>query len=211
MAKTKKYYVVWEGRERGVFSSWADCKARVDSFAGAKYKSYPSQSEAEAAFRKGYAAYKTSAPKPKEIMQGNPLAGSIRKESWSVDAACSGNPGLMEYQGVHTDTGEQIFHFGPFPDATNNIGEFLALVHAMALMRKQGIILPIYSDSRTAMSWVAKKLARTNLKPTARNAKIFELIERAEHWLRQNPYDDFLILKWETKVWGEIPADFGRK
>ena len=34
--------------------------------------------------------------------------------------------------------------------------------------------------------------------------------ERATKWLKENNYSA-TIKKWETKKWGEIPADFGRK
>lgn len=131
--------------------------------------------------------------------------------SWSVDAACSGNPGKMEYQGVVTDSKALLFHFGPVPGGTNNIGEFLALVHALAQLQKEGKTkLPIYTDSRTAMAWVRKKKANTKLKPTSKNAPLFQLIRRAEQWLKNTKYSN-PILKWDTDRWGEIPADFGRK
>ena len=129
--------------------------------------------------------------------------------AWAVDAACSGNPGPMEYRGVDLNTGRQIFHFGPM-HGTNNIGEFLALVHGLALLKQKGSDLPIYSDSRNAISWVKKKQCKTLLTETAANKPIFDLIQRAEHWLQNNSYTT-QILKWETSVWGEIPADFGRK
>ncbi|MPM99650.1 Ribonuclease H [bioreactor metagenome] len=131
-------------------------------------------------------------------------------ESLSVDAACSGNPGNMEYRGVYTKTGEQVFHQGPFPEGTNNIGEFLALVHGIALLKQKNLSMPIYTDSRTAMAWVKKKKAKTELERTARNEHLFDLIDRAEKWLVENEYSTE-ILKWHTEAWGEIPADFGRK
>ena len=135
----------------------------------------------------------------------------IIKESIAVDAACSGNPGNMEYRGVYTKTKEQIFHQGPFPQGTNNIGEFLALVHGLAFLKKEGRdITPIYSDSRTAIAWVRNKKVKTELERTPRNEQIFELIERALKWLNSNTYKN-PIIKWETEDWGEIPADFGRK
>ena len=116
----------------------------------------------------------------------------------------------MEYRGVDTKTGAQIFHFGPLEDGTNNIGEFLAIVHALAMMKKEGSTFPIYSDSRTAQAWVRDRKCKTNLQRTARNGKIFELIARAEYWLQNNTYTN-RIIKWKTEEWGEIPADFGRK
>jgi len=127
-----------------------------------------------------------------------------------VDAACSGNPGKMEYRGVCVATGEEIFHFGPLEGGTNNIGEFLGIVHALALLKQQNNAIPVYSDSTNAIKWVKKKKCNTKLKPTNENKYLFELISRAEKWLTENDYPN-PIIKWETDKWGEIPADFGRK
>ena len=41
------------------------------------------------------------------------------KESIAVDAACSGNPGKMEYRGVYVADGRELFHIGPFEEGTN--------------------------------------------------------------------------------------------
>ncbi len=131
------------------------------------------------------------------------------KEAWCVDAGCSGNPGLMEYQCVHIPSNKRVFHFGPI-EGTNNIGEFLAIVHALALMKREGKTIPIYSDSRTALTWVRNKKAKTTLAHTPKTAKALELTARAEKWLKTNTID-VPIMKWDTEEWGEIPADFGRK
>ena len=128
----------------------------------------------------------------------------------AVDAACSGNPGPMEYRGVYLRTGQQIFHFGPVY-GTNNIGEFLAIVHALALMKQKGITMPIYSDSYNALKWVKDKTCKTKLVHNEATAPLFQLIARAETWLRTHTYADIPICKWETTAWGEVPADFGRK
>jgi ribonuclease HI len=209
MKKKVKFYVVWNGREKGIFTSWDDCKKQVDGFEGAKYKSYDSEKEAKDAFT-------ASAPNffaGKKIAAANktPKNTKIIYPSIAVDAACSGNPGKMEYQGVDTRTGEQLFHQGVFPDATNNVGEFLALVHGLAYLQKHNLNdMPIYSDSRNAILWIKNKECRTKLEQTKRNAPVFDLIRRGEHWLKNNKYQN-PILKWETEDWGEIPADFGRK
>lgn len=126
-----------------------------------------------------------------------------------VDAACSGNPGPMEYRGIHLPSGRQVFHFGPIP-GTNNIGEFLAIVHGLALLKQKGLKMPIYSDSRTAQTWVRNKKAKTTLKRTKETEQALDLLARAEQWLRTYGVD-VPILKWDTDNWGEIPADFGRK
>jgi ribonuclease HI len=213
MAKKVKYYVVWQGKKTGVFDNWAECQLQIHGVEGAKYKSFESKAEAEKAFKGNPGDYiQKSAPKAKEKQAAKiQTAKNIIADSISVDAACSGNPGLMEYQGVDTVTKERIFHQGPFPLGTNNIGEFLAIVHALALFKKHGLTKkPIYSDSMTAIGWIKKKKAKTNLVQNAKTAALYELIERAENWLEQNSFQN-PILKWDTENWGEIPADFGRK
>lgn len=139
-----------------------------------------------------------------------PLPNEVKANAWAVDAACSGNPGPMEYRCIDLTTGAQVFHFGPVL-GTNNIGEFLAIVHALALMEKQGIKdKVIYSDSYNAILWVNKKKCKTKLEHSPKTTKLYEIIGRAEFWLRSHIITT-PIIKWETKKWGEIPADFGRK
>jgi ribonuclease HI len=211
MVKKQKYYVVWEGVKPGVYKTWGEANAQVFGHKTAKYKAFETQVEAEKAFTRSYKDYydfskKTDTPASKSA--GNQR---IVQDSLCVDAACSGNPGLMEYRGVYNLTKEQIFHQGPFKDGTNNIGEFLALVHALALLKREGKpTMTIYTDSKTAIAWVRNKKPKTTLEETPKNEKIFELIDRAVTWLNNNTYQN-PILKWETDDWGEIPADFGRK
>jgi ribonuclease HI len=208
----KKFYVVWSGRKKGIFTSWNVCKKQIDGFESAQYKSFTGLKEAEIAFSKKYEDYKgINTKKPTLSASEKASYGTPNLESISVDAACSGNPGKMEYRGVLTHNKKEIFIKGPFKNGTNNIGEFLALVHGIALLKsKNKEDIPIYSDSRIAMSWVKKKTCRTNITFDASNKDLLELIKRAEKWLKENTYKN-PILKWETKAWGEIPADFGRK
>ena len=209
MAK-QKFYVVWEGHRPGVYTTWDACKKQVDGFNGAKYKSFESKAEAEAALKSNYWKFIKKA-EPAAVSSGKTPRSAIIQESIAVDAACSGNPGDMEYRGVVTSTKQELFHMGPLEDGTNNIGEFLAIVHALAMLKQQGKPkLPIYSDSKTAQGWVKKGKCNTKLEQSGRNDKIFELIDRAEKWLAVNTVTN-PILKWETEHWGEIPADFGRK
>jgi len=217
MVKEKKYYVVWQGRVPGVYDTWAECKAQIDEFPQARYKGFPSKELAQAAFRESPnrhwgakpAAGKTAAAGVART--GSTLLGTPIRDSICVDAAWNTASGDMEYQGLYYKTGGLIFKQGPYRDGTNNIGEFLAIVHALGYCKKKGLLsLPIYSDSRIAIGWVKYKRANTKLDPTPRNAELFDLIERAEQWLRDNTFKN-PILKWETKAWGENPADFGRK
>jgi ribonuclease HI len=202
----KKYYIVWKGLAPGIYDSWEEAKKQVDGFEGALYKSFPTKEDAIEAFRSEPAKYFRKHKKTITVSG----QGRIIKESLSVDAACSGNPGKMEYRGVNTGTGEEIFHTGTFEKATNNIGEFLAIVHALALLKKQQLDIPVYSDSVNGMLWVKQKKCKTQLQPVEENKPVFDLIHRAETWLQNNTYPN-PVLKWDTKNWGEIPADFGRK
>ncbi len=211
MKKPKsKYYVVWEGHQTGIFDTWDKCKKQVDGFTAAKYKGFTTLEEAKKAFGSNawnYLGKTVKAPLSKEMLikYGKPL-----KQAICVDAACSGNPGILEYRGVNMATAQEIFHRGPFPEGTNNIGEFLAIVTGLVYLKQNKLSLPLYSDSRNAISWIEQKTCKTKLPRNAKNKELFELIDRAEEWLRINSYDT-KILKWETKAWGEIPADFGRK
>lgn len=213
MMRTKKYYVVWVGHNPGIYDSWEECKQQIAEFKGAKYKSFQGKEEAIEAFRNNHDLYLkqagTNTSKPKATIDS--LAGPrYELEAIAVDASCLGNPGLMEYRGVYVRSGHEIFRIGPLQDGTNNIGEFLALVHGLALLKQKQCNMPIYTDSLNAMKWVKNKKCKTTLEKTGRNDEIFDLIARAEKWLQNNTYTN-PILKWETQVWGEIPADFGRK
>ncbi len=209
--KKQKYYVVWVGVKPGIYDSWTDCQLQTKGYEGAKYKSFDTLPEAERALASSPACYmgNTTGNKPSRPDKDAPLPPEVIENSLAVDAACSGNPGAMEYRGVHVASRQEVFHFGPVY-GTNNIGEFLAIVHGLALMKQKGIEIPIYSDSVNAIGWVKQKRCKTKLERTPQTEKLFTLIERAENWLRLNSYST-PILKWETKQWGEIPADFGRK
>jgi len=201
MAKNN-FYTVWKGRKIGVFGSWEECKEQVFGFEGAQYKGFPTQIEAENALKKSY--WQSIEKKPLKIDK------NIETPSIAVDAACSGNPGNMEYRGVDTETGTQIFRSKVYKSGTNNIGEFLAIVHCLALLKHRNSDLPIYSDSVNAQIWVKNCHCKTKLEKNEQNEEIFDLISRAETWLKENSYTN-KILKWNTESWGEIPADFGRK
>lgn len=235
--KSDKYYVVWKGLAPGVYDSWDEAEEQIKGFPGAQYRSFKSQEAAVEAFREGYdkeglvqemnrelaklakegtvipgltpiETSKSSKSTPSyESLIAN---GTIIADSIAVDAACSKNPGPVEYRGVYVRTGEELFRVGPLQDGTNNIGEFLAIVHCLALQEKQGTRLTIYSDSVNAQLWVKQGICKTKLEETATNAKIFDMLRRAETWLRTHSFR-LPIIKWETKQWGEIPADFGRK
>lgn len=222
--KKQKYYVVWQGREPGIYGSWEECQRQVAGVE-AKYKSFESQEEARRAFLRppdeaiGANAVRTAAKKaPLVGIDENGMTMVLPHpdgtavpvlDSLAVDAACSGNPGVMEYQGVYVATRQQIFHYKA-PVGTNNIGEFLAIVHGLSYLKKHHLDNIIYSDSANAINWVRRKECRSKLPLTAETAELWNYIRRAEAWLQSNTYSTE-IRKWDTDSWGEIPADFGRK
>jgi ribonuclease HI len=206
-----KFYVVWAGRKPGIYSSWAEAGQQISGFRGAKFKAFASLVDAEQAFQADYFDFAGRDTRTIRKSLEELARLGVRIDGVAVDAACAGVPGPLEYRGVRLATGEELFHKGPYEDGTNNIGEFLGLVHALALLEKQGRPdVPIYSDSKTALAWVRAGKCRTRHERSARNAELFRLVDRAEAWLREHPVRNPL-LKWETERWGEVPADFGRK
>jgi len=207
MSKKNNYYVVWQGKQPGIYSSWEQCKSNVIGVEGAKYKGFSTELEALEAYGKSfsdYYQYSTRATQKKKA-DTHPELPAL-----AVDAACSGNPGQMEFRGVIADTGTEVFHRGPYPGGTNNIGEFLAIILGLAYLKQNKLSWALYSDSRTGIAWVKNKRAKTQLNPTSTNAPLFDMIRDGEKWLQQNTWTT-KILKWDTNSWGEIPADFGRK
>lgn len=215
-----KYYVVFRGFHPGIYDSWDEARLQTEGFPDALCKGYGTSEEASEAYRNFSGdedrddLLRLLNKQPDSSNNSHVMSYKdnleIDSNAWAVDASCLGNPGKMEYRGVDLKTGETIFHVGPFDDATNNVGEYLALVHAMALMTKKGEYHTIYSDSVTALSWYRTKKIKTKLKQTNRNAKVFELLARASVWVNTHHFPG-KIIKWQTERWGEIPADFGRK
>ena len=229
MAKKQKYYVVWQGKQPGIYTDWDTCKEQVQGVQGAQYKSFDTMAEAEEAIRLPYSSSVNSVKdgdnsKTKNTGVSDVLfvdedgMTAIRPDAQpplpvldalAVDAACSGNPGVMEYQGIYIPTRTRIFHYHA-PKGTNNIGEFLAIVHGLSYLKKHHLNQIIYSDSVNAMSWVRQKVCKSKLPEDASTAELWDYVHRAENWLRTNTYTTE-IRKWDTDRWGEIPADFGRK
>ena len=203
-----KHYVVWKGRVPGIYADWASAKAQIENFEGARFKGFTSREEAEKAYAEGpkplpaYVTHRRKEPRPDTE---KPLALAI-----AVDAACSGNPGVMEYRGVSLWDKQEIFRH-KYDLGTNNIGEFLAIVEGLARLKIAGRNdVTIYSDSMIAIGWIRQGKCKTKLIQTPKTAELLAVVRRAEAWLAQNGIAN-PIVKWPTDIWGEIPADFGRK
>lgn len=234
MNYSKRFYVVFAGRQPGVYDDFNDAMEQVDGFDGASFKSYASPEQAAEAFRRfdrkndsrsiGALLINATEQKRKEREERTARGRGDRIETktdyfafpeidlngWAVDASCMGNPGVMEYRGVELMSGKEIFRVGPFKKGTNNIGEFLAIVHALALMQQKGERHTVYSDSVSGMAWVRNRKVKTQLARNKDTEPVFRMMERALSWLNTHQYD-VQIRKWDTDRWGEVPADFDRK
>lgn len=204
-----KYYVVWEGYSIGIFDTWVECKKQIENYPSAKYKSFESRAEANNAFNAGYLAFIKNINIEKHQLKAKQeqLISRLVADSICVDAACNVSSQVMEYRGVFLRNRKVLFHKGPFEGGSNNIGEFLAIVHAMAYMKKNKLNYPIYTDSKTAISWVKRREVKTKV---STSQVIGLMISKAIDWLNTNSVN-YTILKWDTSTLGEIPADFGRK
>jgi ribonuclease HI len=146
-----KYYVVWKGREPGVYDNWEACKRQVEGFKSPLYKAFVSLPAAEEAFRKGSQDYLKSKDHPMQMifdaLYGSPIIPSI-----AVDGACSGKTKQAEYQ-EWIPKPNNVYFIGSFSEGTNNLMEFLAWY---MLWRIANVIIWMclfYTDSATAMKW----------------------------------------------------------
>ncbi len=221
----QKFYAVWVGRIPGVYLDWESCKAQVHGHPVAEFRGYATRDQAERAWRAGSrrAAAAQELPSPQVALIAPTLAPASEHnrppeaptivsrptKGLTVDASCIGNPGETEYQGVDLATGQTVFRQS-VGWGTNNIGEFLAIVHGLAILAKNDDDGPIFSDSLLAIQWVRDGKSRSTHIQNPLAVRACALIVRAETWLREQPRRTS-ILHWKTKLWGEIPADFGRK
>lgn len=207
MANKTKCYVVWAGRIPGIYQTWEECSKQIHGFPGAKYRAFPNLEQAKMAFG--------TAPVPTFKKKGQTIATQRVKlpkpigTFLCVDASWITTTGASEYRGVMMPSGEVIFSRGPFQKGTNNVVEFIAIVHALAWCKQKDSGITIYSDSATAIAWLRKKKANSKLNGEGSD-ELLELLYRAEKWIRENTWSN-AVLKWETEQWGEIPADYGRK
>lgn len=206
-----KYYGVWIGRNPGVYESWDDCKAQVDKYPNAKFSKLNATTKEEALIEFNGNA-KPSEKLAHALSPGVPLKTSKpTNKILTVDGAANGIS--CEYQAVWT-TGEKVFASKVYQGGTNNIAEFLGLVSAIQYLHENNLPLVIYTDSVTAIAWVRNKSANTTARNTGKaTEELDELITKAEQYLitHSEVVKEAQILKWETKQWGEIPADYGRK
>jgi len=128
-----------------------------------------------------------------------------------VDAAWNPKKRVMEYRGVWLHDGSVAFEVGPLKSGSNNLGEFLAIVHGLRYLKLRGIDGPVYSDSTTAMTWYGKRQVRSRSASQGNlTRRIYTRLTRALLWLSRNVPSN-PVVKWHTDAWDEIPADYDRK
>ncbi|SKA50884.1 ribonuclease H family protein [Photobacterium toruni] len=167
----KKYYVVWIGREPGIYSDWASCKQQVDKFAGARYKSFSTQPEAVAAFGKPSQICGSSAPVKKTSAKRTTASkGSLTSEQVHAltvetkiftDGGCDPNPGKAG-SGLALYRNNQLHElwYGLYePMGTNNTAELNALNQALILAEQaliQGSTVAIFCDSKYSIQCITQ-------------------------------------------------------
>lgn len=209
-----KFYVVWKGRETGVFTDWTEVSKLIKGFRNAEYKGFANKESAELEFQLGSPSGRS---KINEVKVSEKPEGASSKtkapdyECLTVDGSYLGSKNMMQYRCVWNASGEEVFGTKPILGGNQNIAEFLALVGAMKyrVVTKQ-YDLHIYSDSKTALSWVRNK----KIKSTYDLGQLDEIVQNriygALEFISKSGVAKNLF-KWESALWGEIPADYGRK
>jgi len=169
----KKFYVVWQGRETGIFTDWNTCKKHIDKFAGARYKSFPTLAEAEAAFGNNSRAVKStdasagSPVKKRAAVQTVKTYGSDEIAAMNIDTkiftdgGCEPNPGKAgSGVAVYRDGVVAELWYGLFnPKGTNNTAELNALHQALIMAKNEigkGKSVAIFCDSKYAIQCITQ-------------------------------------------------------
>jgi len=174
----KKFYVVWQGRETGIFTDWNTCKKQVDKFAGAKYKSFPTLKEAEAAF--SGKSNSSVEQLPEKVKSDKKLSGQKKSRSQTIltytaddiagmpfdtkiftDGGCEPNPGkagsgLAVYR---KDIIDELWYGLYNPNGTNNTAELNALNQALIMAKNEiinGRSVAIFCDSKYSIQCVTQ-------------------------------------------------------
>jgi ribonuclease HI len=168
----KKYYVVWKGRTTGIFTDWNSCKNQVDKFPGAKYKSFKTRGEAEAAFKNRSASTspsKKSVVKLKNSISRNSIGTLSNEQVLEIpvhtkiftDGACDPNPGEAG-SGIAIYRSSLISElwYGLYnPLGTNNTAELNALYQALSICKTElstGATVSVFCDSKYSIQCVTQ-------------------------------------------------------
>ena len=160
----QKFYVVWAGRQTGIFTDWTTTRRAVDKFTGARFKSFATRAEAEQAFRRGGGDNpEKTAGNPKNAIHAGARRAMHTAHQFDIsiycDGACEPNPGnagsgIVVYRGGEL---AQLW-FGLYnPMGTNNTAELNALYHALRMAEaeiERGNSVEICSDSAYSINCI---------------------------------------------------------
>lgn len=204
-----KHYVVRVGHKPWIYNNRTEAKSHIDGYSGAKYKSFPTLESAQQAYEHGFVGKKGQYTDNHLRM----LMSEDFEVSIATDAACPSNPWPIEYRGVCINNKKEIFSIWPLSGGSTNIAEYLGIIHGLAWMMDHSDYTILYSDSKIAINRVETNTFRTQIHETNENKELRDIIRRAQERLRNNPTrkQKIVLKKRPTKLWGQIPADFGRK
>jgi ribonuclease HI len=184
----RKFYVVWSGRQTGIFSDWPSAQRAVDRYPGACFKSFSTRAEAERAFRSP-ANLPPAASNEHEVTKRARGAGPGAPPfdvSIYCDGACDPNPGHAG-SGIAVYRGGRLAElwFGLYhPRGTNNTAELNALLHALRMAETEittGNTVEVCSDSAYSINcicrWAPNWEKRGWKKPDGEMVRNLEIIQ----------------------------------
>ncbi|HKY08893.1 MAG TPA: ribonuclease H family protein [Candidatus Binatia bacterium] len=162
----QKFYVVWAGRQTGVFTDWPTTQRAVIGYPGARYKAFETRTEAEQAFAAGKSQGTSEAEVSSKRRKSNSERAALHVAhqfdvSIYCDGACEPNPGSAG-SGIVVYRGGQLAElwYGLYnPAGTNNTAELSALHHALRMAEaeiKTGNTVEVCSDSAYAINCIQK-------------------------------------------------------
>lgn len=160
----QKYYAVRTGKKPGIYNTWEECKAVVDGYPGAQYKSFKTREEAEA-----FAGVSGAAGIEKKEKAATDIDGT--KAYAFVDGSYHAKTGVYGYGGFLVHDGKREILQGNGNDAEmasmrNVAGEICGSMAAMKKAVELGLKeLVIYYDYMGIEMW-AKGLWKRNKKGT---------------------------------------------
>jgi ribonuclease HI len=161
----QKFYVVWSGRQTGVFTDWVTTQRAVEKYAGARFKSFRTRAEAEQAFARGGSASipaktagRESANTPESERRPTHRAHQLDVSIY-CDGACEPNPGNAGSGIVVYRNGKlaELWYGLYNPMGTNNTAELNALYHALCMAEaeiKAGNTVEVCSDSAYSINCI---------------------------------------------------------
>ena len=159
-----KFYVVWAGRQTGIFTDWATTQRQVHGFPAARFKSFDSRAAAEEAFKAGApaSAVRRSAPGATASAPDIRLPPTDTKGvQIYCDGACDPNPGPSGSGIVVYRDGElsELWYGLYNPHGTNNTAELNALHQALLMAESNiaaGLGARVLCDSTYALNCISK-------------------------------------------------------